>query len=149
MRSAESLMDRLDFGMQLSIRRVAALFWRALRRRCPNCGGSGLFATWLTFNHRCPTCGLALERGEDGYQVGSYMFNIIASELVFASIFITVLVATWPTPPWDLLLWGGVALMLVAPFLLYPFTKTVFLAFDLVFRPASHDELRTGSIGQR
>ena len=149
MRSAESLMDRLDFGMQLSIRRVAALFWRALRRRCPNCGGNGLFATWLTFNHRCPTCGLALERGEDGYQVGSYMFNIIASELVFAAIFITVLVATWPTPPWDLLLWGGGALMLVAPFLLYPFTKTVFLAFDLVFRPASHDELRIGSIGQR
>jgi uncharacterized protein (DUF983 family) len=134
-------MEPLNFGMQLSIRRVALLFWRALRRRCPNCGGGGLFATWLKFNQRCPTCGLALERGEDGYQVGSYMFNIIASELVFAAIFITVLVAAWPSPPWDLLLWGGSALMLVAPFGLYPFTKTVFLAFDLVFRPATQDEL--------
>ena len=28
------------------------------------------------------------------------------------------------------------ALMVVAPFVLFPFTKTLFLAFDLVFRPA-------------
>lgn len=134
-------MDRLDFGMQLSVRRVFLLFWRAIRRRCPNCGGSGLFATWLKFNHRCPTCGLPLERGEDGYQVGSYMFNIIASELVFAAIFISVMLATWPTPHWHLLLWGGVGLMIIMPFVLYPFTKTTFLAFDLLFRPATSDEL--------
>jgi hypothetical protein len=49
----------------------------------------------------CPSCGLPLERGEQGYQVGSYMFNIIAAELIFV----------------------------------------LFLAFDLLFRPATRDEL--------
>lgn len=88
----------------------------------------------------CPSCGLALERGEEGYQVGSYMFNIIAAELVFAAIFVGVLLLTWPTPPWNALLYGGIAMMIVMPFLFFPFSKTLFLAFDLIFRPPGHDE---------
>jgi len=70
------------------------------------------------------------------------MFNIIASELLFAAIFLTVLVATWPSPPWAWLQYGGMALMVLAPFVFYPFTKTLFLALDLVFRPPTDDELR-------
>ena len=81
-----------------------------------------------------------MERGEQGYQVGSYMFNIIAAELIFAAIFLGVLLLTWPSPPWNLLLYGGMALMLVVPFLFFPFSKTLFLAFDLTFRPAAADE---------
>jgi hypothetical protein len=40
-----------------------------------------------------------------------------------------------------LLKYGGAALMVLAPFLFLPFSKTVFLAFDLVFRPPTSDEL--------
>ena len=32
-------------------------------------------------------CGFRFERGEEGYQVGAYMFNIIAAELLFAFLF--------------------------------------------------------------
>lgn len=85
---------------------------------------------------QCPACGLRLERGEDGYQVGSYMFNIVASELVFAAVFLGVVVATWPSPPWTLLQYGGGLLMLIAPIVFFPFSKTLFLAFDLIFRPS-------------
>jgi hypothetical protein len=60
---------------------------------------------------------------------------------VFAVIFLGVLLATWPDPPWDLLLYGGMVLMLVVPFLFFPFSKTLFLAFDLTFRPATPAEL--------
>jgi uncharacterized protein (DUF983 family) len=90
---------------------------------------------------RCPTCGLELERGESGYQVGSYMFNIIASELLFAAVFLAVVVVMWPTPPWTLLEYGGIVMMVLAPLFFFPFSKTIFLAFDLVFRPAAHHEL--------
>jgi hypothetical protein len=38
-------------------------------------------------------------------------------------------------------LYGGLALMLIVPFLFFPFSKTLFLAFDLLFRPATADEL--------
>ena len=76
-----------------------------------------------------------LEREEQGYVVGSYMFNIIAAELLFAAVFVAALVLTWPTPPWTLLQYGGAVLMILAPIIFYPFSKTLFLAFDLVFRP--------------
>jgi hypothetical protein len=69
------------------------------------------------------------------------MFNIIFAELVFALIFLSVMVATWPSPPWDLLEYGGIALMILAPIVFFPFSKTLFLAFDLLFRPPSQDEL--------
>jgi hypothetical protein len=82
-----------------------------------------------------------MERGEQGYQVGSYMFNLVAAELIFAAIFLGVLYTTWPDAPWNLLLYGGMAFMLIAPFVLFPFSKTLFLAFDLVFRPPAPGEL--------
>jgi uncharacterized protein (DUF983 family) len=123
------------------LRRAARLLWRALRLRCPNCGGGPIFDSWLRMRHHCPRCGLPMERGEQGYQVGSYMFNLVAAELVFAAIFLGVLYATWPEPPWTLLLYGGMALMLIVPFVFFPFSKTLFLAFDLTFRPPAPGEL--------
>ena len=127
--------------MKGSIRRAARLFGRALLLQCPNCGGGPIFRSWFRMRPYCPACGLPLERGEEGYQVGSYMFNIVASELIFALVFLAVLLWTWPSPPWKLLQYGGIALMLLAPLLFYPFSKTLFLAFDLLFRPATPEEL--------
>jgi uncharacterized protein (DUF983 family) len=125
------------------VSRALVLFARALRLRCPNCGQSRLVTSWFRMRERCPVCGLKTERGDEGYQVGSYMFNIIAAELLFAAVFIGTIVLTWPTPPWTLLEYGGIALMILAPFAFFPFSKTLFLAFDLIFRPATHDELST------
>ena len=89
----------------------------------------------------CPACGLPLERGDQGYQVGSYMFNIVASELLFVLVFLGVVLVTWPSPPWQLLQYGGIILMILAPILFFPFSKTLFLAFDLLVRPATREEL--------
>ena len=119
------------------LRRVGILFWRAITLRRPNCGGGPIFDGWLRMRTHCPRCGLPLERGEQGYQVGSYMFAIIAAELVFAVTFRGVLLATWPDPPWYLLLYGGMVLMLVVPFLFFPFSRDALpgLRFDV---PARH-----------
>ena len=68
------------------------------------------------------------------------MFNIIAAELIWAAVFLGILLATWPAPPWDALLYGGVAMMVIAPFLFFPFAKLLFLAFDLTFRPPAPDD---------
>ena len=103
--------------------------------RCPNCGQRGIFDSWFRQKDRCPRCGLPFSRGEQGYIVGAYMFNIIAAELIFAGIFVVTLLASWPTPPWTLLTYGGAALMVVLPILFYPFSRTLFLALDLIFRP--------------
>jgi uncharacterized protein (DUF983 family) len=113
-------------------------FGRAFLLRCPNCGGGGILRSWFQLKQQCPDCGLSFDREEQGYIVGAYMFNIIVAELVFAAIFIATLLATWPDPPWALLTYGGAALMVLLPILFYPFSKTLFLAFDLIFRPAGH-----------
>ena len=122
------------FGVPAS---APTLLGRALLLHCPNCGGRGLFSSWLKMKPACPTCGLELNRGESGYNVGSYMLNIIAAELIFAAIFITTIIVTWPNPPWQFLQYGGAILMVLAPIVLYPFTKTVFLAIDLAVRKQS------------
>ncbi len=119
-------------SLRMTLRRLG---W-ALLRRCPNCGARGIFRSWFRMEERCHQCGLQFEREEPGYQVGSYMFNIVMAELMFAAIFVATLVLTWPNPPWGLLTYGGAALMILLPLLLFPFSKTLFLAFDLIFRPA-------------
>jgi hypothetical protein len=65
------------------------------------------------------------------------MLNIIAAELIFAAVFVGTILVTWPDPPWKVLQYGGAVLMVLAPILLYPFTKTVFLAVDLAVRRQS------------
>jgi len=94
----------------------------------------------------CPGCGLALERRESGYAVGAYMFNIIAAELAFAGLFLGTLWLLWPDPPWEALTYGGALLMVLLPAFFYPWSKTLFLGFDLLFRPAGYDPVElTGS----
>ena len=124
----------------MSLHRVVTLTTRALRLRCPNCAGGPLYTSWFRMRDRCPVCRLRLERGEQGYIVGAYMFNIIAAELLFAAFAAAVVAATWPSPPWTALQWGGAALMIAAPLVCYPFSKTLFLAFDLVFRPPQPED---------
>ncbi len=125
------------------MRRIITFMVRALTLRCPNCGGRGLFASWFRMRERCPRCGLVLERHEsEDYFIGGMMFNIVLSELLFAGGLVLWLVITWPDPPWDLIEWLGIPLMALAPILLYPVSRTVWLAFDLLLRPVTGDELR-------
>jgi uncharacterized protein (DUF983 family) len=108
---------------------------RALRLRCPLCGGGGLTRRWLHLRPACPRCGLRLDRGEVDYWIGALAFNLIAAELLVAGGLLVALVATWPHPPWDALRWGGIPVVAAFPVLTYPVTKLVWLAFDLTFRP--------------
>lgn len=113
---------------------------RALRRRCPNCGDGRVWRGWLQSAERCPNCGLRLDRGEPDYFIGAYLLNLVVAELAVAIVFIALLIALWPDPPWDALMWGAAIAAAVAPLATYPFTKGLWLAVDLVFRPAGEEE---------
>ena len=127
-------------GTDGQLRRITTLFLRALRLRCPSCGGHPVILRWFMVSDICPVCGIRLQRGEDGYWVGAYMFNLIAAELVWAGSMVTIVWWTWPTPPWTGLLVGGVLLMVLMPVAFFPFSRLVFLAFDLVFRPQQPED---------
>ena len=118
------------------------LFGRALGRRCPNCGGGPLFRSWVKLLPACPSCGLELDRKESGYSLGGFWLNMLFAEGTTAMLFATVLIVTWPDPPWTLLQYGLPVLALITPVLFYPFSKTLFLALDLAVRPASREEIR-------
>jgi uncharacterized protein (DUF983 family) len=122
-------------------RRTAALFWRAVTLRCPNCGGRPVLRTWFKMRERCPRCGLRIERDHGDYFIGSMMFNLILAELLFAAAFVAIIVATWPGVPWDALEIVAPLMMAAAPFILFPFSKLVWLAFDLMLRPLDPREL--------
>jgi len=83
---------------------------------------------------------LGLERGEQGYWLGAYFFNLMAVETVFSIWVISFLLLTWPTPPWDFFQVSTIVLMLIVPFAFFPYSKTFFLAFDLLVRPPDEEE---------
>ena len=114
---------------------VVSQFVRAMRLRCPHCGGGPIFTSWSRLLPVCPVCGLGLERGEEGYWLGAYFFNLMAMETVFSVWVVGFLLATWPDPPWDLFQISTAVLMVVFPIFFFPYSKTLFLAFDLLMRP--------------
>lgn len=69
------------------------------------------------------------------------MFNIVLAEAVLVILLIATLVMTWPRVPWSLLQYGAPAAMVVAPILLYPFSRLVWLAFDLMLRPVTPNDV--------
>jgi uncharacterized protein (DUF983 family) len=116
--------------------RAGRLLARAALLRCPNCGGASALRSWCDLRERCPACGLRFDRGEEGYHLGAVLFNLIAAEIFFVVGLVIVVVLTWPHPPWNGIFWGGIALMIFLPILFLPFSRTVWLAFDLIFRPS-------------
>ncbi len=99
-----------------------------------------MFVTWSRLVPNCPVCGLGFERGEEGYWLGAYFFNLMAVEGIFSVWVVGFLLWTWPSPPWDLFQAATIVLMVGVPFAFFPFSKTLFLAFDLWVRPPSEDD---------
>jgi uncharacterized protein (DUF983 family) len=124
------------------MRRVFTVLWRAVRLRCPHCGKGPVLDHWFKMRRRCGTCGLAIERGERDYFIGSMLFNLVVAEMLFAFGFVATLLITWPNVPWDTLEWAAPLGMAAAPFFLFPFSKLMWLGFDILLRPVTPDELQ-------
>ena len=114
---------------------VSRLYTRALRLRCPACGGRPVFVSWLRMCPNCPVCGLHFDREPGGYWLGSYTLNLMVTEAVFAAVFVASLLATWPTPPWETIEYASIGVVVAFPFFFFPFSKTLYIAIDLTFRP--------------
>ena len=105
--------------------------------RCPRCGGGGILRSWLKMQERCPTCGLALERGESSdFWIGAYVFNLAFGEVLAIGIPIIWMIWSSPNQPWTQIEILAVVLCVTLPFLFFPFSRTLWLAWDLSFRPS-------------
>jgi hypothetical protein len=85
---------------------------------------------------RCPTCGLALERGESSdFWIGAYVFNLAFGEGIAIGVLVIWMIASSPNQPWTAIEVVGLILAVVLPFIFFPFSRTLWLAWDLSFRP--------------
>lgn len=124
--------------------RLRRVTW-SLLRRCPNCGSGNVFRSYLPQRESCPACGLRLDRGERDFFIGAYTINLIVAELLVFFGGLAVLRLSWPDVPWNALMYGLAALMVIAPIVLYPFSRQLWLVADLILRPSEPEDFVGGS----
>ena len=108
------------------------MFARAIRLRCPVCGGGDISLSWLRLKQQCPTCSQDFQRGEDDYWIGAYAINWVAAETIAAVMGVAVLWWTWPrSGPATIV---AVSAAIIMPIAFFPFSRLLWLAFDLSFR---------------
>jgi uncharacterized protein (DUF983 family) len=116
---------------------ASARFVRALTLRCPRCGGSGILRTWLRLRDTCATCGLAFERGErSDFWIGAYVFNLVIGEVIALGVPVGWMIIAAPKVPWVRVEFVAIVLCVTLPILFFPFSRLLWLAWDLSFRPS-------------
>ena len=88
----------------------------------------------------CPRCGHHFER-EEGYWLGAIIVNTVVTFGLFIAIGVGIVLATWPDVPWNTLLIVTLVFNGLFPLFFYPFSKTIWVALDLVFRPLEAAEV--------
>ncbi|MBM3672591.1 MAG: DUF983 domain-containing protein [Actinobacteria bacterium] len=97
--------------------------------RCPRCGSGHLFRCWFHIERECPRCSLVFER-EAGYWIGAMAINMAATTGVLAVAFIVAIALTLPDVPVAELLAAFIPLGVITPIVLFPFSKTIWMAVD-------------------
>jgi uncharacterized protein (DUF983 family) len=110
----------------------ARVLWWGCTRRCPRCGAGDLFRRWFTLVPDCPRCRLHFER-EPGYWTGALAVNITIAGAVFLLVFVPWTALTVPDVPVAAILAVLVPLMILVPVAAYPWSKTVWMAFERAF----------------
>lgn len=120
----------------------ARMLARGLLRRCAACGRGGLFAGWFRMRDRCPGCGYVFAR-EDGFALGAVLMNLAVTEALLAFAGVVPLIAVLAANP-DAnvapLIVAATAVVLLGPVAFAPFSRTLWVALELIFRPAGAAE---------
>lgn len=122
------------------------VFSRALRLRCPHCGQRGVFRHWFAMHERCASCEFSLATGNS---VGANLLNLVLAELTLVTALVTLVVTTWPDPPWTALQYGAPILMVIAPLAFFPLSRVLFVAIDLAMHPQALPDRTAHGIDSR
>ena len=115
---------------------------RGAAKRCPACGRGRLFTGWFRMADRCPTCAYRFER-EEGFFLGAYVMNLVIAQglvILLAVVPAIVLFNTDPDASLKPIVAGGALAAVVAPFFFYPWSKTLWVAVELIMRPLHASE---------
>lgn len=120
----------------------STMLWRAVRRRCPRCGGTPVFRRWFLLVDRCPKCGVRYRRDE-AFFLGAFTVNLV---ITLASLFVVLMWLVFredANPGASLVPPLTVAFLcaIVMPAVLYPISTLVWSALDLSSDPLDIDEI--------
>ena len=113
---------------------------RALRRRCPRCGGRAWFHGWFHRLERCQTCGYKYERSP-GFVLGEVTMNTIVTFGLLAVAIAVGIIVWYPDIPLVPLTVLVVAIAIIVPIAFYPFSSTLWAAIDLSMHPLEPDQI--------
>jgi uncharacterized protein (DUF983 family) len=111
--------------------RPIVLLVRALGLRCPRCGRRRIVRRWFTTPDPCATCGLDFNPDGDA-AVGWIIVNLGVTMILLFAIGLGGMVLTWPNVPWTGLTVATILVSGSVPFLLVPFSRTVWAAIFLL-----------------
>jgi uncharacterized protein (DUF983 family) len=119
---------------------VPTMFRRAVVLKCPHCGSRHTFIKrWLGRHPRCRSCGIAWHR-EHGFELGPIAVNVVITFFLLSAGMVVAFIATSPDFPVLQLTVSMIVAAVIIPLIAYPFTYTLWLAFDLaVHRPDARE----------
>jgi hypothetical protein len=88
---------------------------------------------------RCPTCGFRFERIE-GHWIGALGINTILTFAIGMFVLIGGYALMYPDPNVPVLLVAVVVVAIAGPLVLFPWTRMVWSASDLLMRPLDPDD---------
>jgi uncharacterized protein (DUF983 family) len=107
---------------------------RLVRLRCPACGDARVLTSRGTVHKRCAACNFRFERTDDRYFAGAMFFGLLLGEALFAVTLLIVMIATWPNPPWNVMSYAPVGMLLVM-LVMIPVSRVVWVSVDVLVRP--------------
>jgi uncharacterized protein (DUF983 family) len=107
-------------------------FSRGLLRRCPYCGGGDIFSGWFTLKEHCPHCQTSFAI-EDGYFLGSYSINLGLTSIIAIAAILWMII--WSDMSVVSMQISAVALAVLIPLFLYPYSLSLWMMLDLVIHP--------------
>ena len=88
-------------------------------------------------------CGLVFERGEsEDFFIGAYLINLVVAELSAVIVAAIMWITLGSRVSFNVLWAASMALAVIMPILFYPFSRTLWLAFDLHFRPSEAGDVQ-------
>jgi uncharacterized protein (DUF983 family) len=124
--------------MQAARPKLSTMLARGARKRCARCGARHVFTSWFKMRDRCPNCGYRFDRGtSSGFFLGAYTLNLVVSEMALGVVLIVLIIkaASGHVGPWWPYILAASITQVTVPLIFYPFSKTIWAAFDLLVMP--------------
>jgi len=110
---------------------TAGALWRGLRKRCPRCGATGIFASWFDLKETCARCHLRFEKETGGF-LGAMVINYIVAFTVWVVMLTVVLVLMLPVVPVINLIVASIGIFTAIPLWFYPRSTSIWAAVEFL-----------------